>query len=487
MLFNSSEFLIFLVIVFGLYWSISRERINAQNLLILSASYVFYGWWDWKFLLLIIFSSLVDFGISLSMGKVSAPAKRKLLLLISLVVNLGLLAVFKYFNFFIEEFNSMMSSLGMGASLNSLNIILPVGISFYTFQSLSYSIDVFREKIKPSRNLIQFLTYVAFFPQLVAGPIERAKTLLPQFEKARYFNYEFAIKGIHQIIWGFFKKVVIADNCAVLVNQIFNQEAGYGSSSSLLLILGAVLFAFQIYGDFSGYSDIAIGTAKLFGVQLMKNFDYPYFSRDIAEFWRKWHISLSTWFKDYVYFPLGGSRGGKVLTLRNVFAIFLISGFWHGANWTFLFWGFLHAALFIPLYVFDLNRKNVGVVAEGRNFPRIGELGAMLLTFTLATIAWVFFRADTLGLAFSYLANCLTNFSIPYASSFFTGENMAVILSKVFWFIPILLFVEWFNRTKEYGSEFCSRSLQKIVSLSAVVIIFFYGKFDYQEFIYFQF
>ena len=487
MLFNSSEFLIFLVIVFGLYWTISRERINAQNILILIASYVFYGWWDWKFLLLILFSSLVDYTVGTAMDKASSQGKRKMLLVLSLMVNLGLLAVFKYFNFFIEEFNGMMSALGLGASLNSLNIILPVGISFYTFQSLSYSIDVYRQKIKPSKNLIQFLTYVAFFPQLVAGPIERAKTLLPQFEKVRYFNYEFAVKGVHQIIWGFFKKVVIADNCAVLVNQIFNQEAGYAGSSSLLLILGAVLFAFQIYGDFSGYSDIAIGTAKLFGVQLMKNFDYPYFSRDIAEFWRKWHISLSTWFKDYVYFPLGGSRGGKTKTLRNVFAIFLVSGFWHGANWTYLFWGLLHASLFIPLYIFDLNRKNVGVVSEGRNLPSLGDLGAMLLTFSLATIAWVFFRADSIGLAFSYLANCMTNFSIPYASSFFTGENMDIIISKVFWFIPILLLIEWFNRTKEYGSEFSNRVYQKVISVSALVVIFFYGKFDYQEFIYFQF
>ena len=487
MLFNSSEFLVFLCVVFALYWSIDRERINLQNILILLASYVFYGWWDWKFLLLIIFSSLVDYTIGRLLGRQDKPKIRKLLLYISLIVNLGLLAIFKYFNFFISEFNELMGSVGLDASLNSLNLILPVGISFYTFQSLSYSIDVYKRKLKPSKNLVQFLTYVAFFPQLVAGPIERAKTLLPQFEKARYFNYDFAVKGVHQIIWGFFKKVVIADNCAILVNQIFNQEAGYSGSSSLLLIFGAILFAFQIYGDFSGYSDIAIGTAKLFGIQLMKNFDFPYFSRDIAEFWRKWHISLSTWFKDYVYFPLGGSRGGKYMTLRNVFAIFLVSGFWHGANWTYLFWGLFHASLFVPLYLLSLNRKNIDPVAENKVYPSLSELGAMLLTFTLATVAWVFFRADTLSAGFSYIANACTNFSIAYDSSFFVGDNMDVIIKKVIWFIPILLVVEWINRTKEYGSEFGHKKFQKFVSMSALVVVFFYGKFDYQEFIYFQF
>lgn len=285
---------------------------------------------------------------------------------------------------------------------------------------------------------------------------------------------------------GFFKKVVVADNCAVLANQIFNQDS-YADSGSGLLILGAVLFAFQIYGDFSGYSDIAIGTAKLFGIQLMKNFDYPYFSRDIAEFWRRWHISLSSWFKDYIYFPLGGSRGGKIMTLRNVFAIFLVSGFWHGANWTFMFWGFLHAALFIPLYIFDINRKNLGTVADGKYLPSIGDVFSMLLTFTLATIAWVFFRAESITEAFQYLGAILQNGSIAYQAKFFTGDNIIDVLTRVSIFIPFLLFIEWFNRTKEYGSEFSSAGLQKGISIVSIVIIFFYGKFDYQEFIYFQF
>ena len=486
MLFNSFEFLVFLVTVFALYWSIPREKINVQNALLLLASYVFYGWWEWKFLILIIFSSFVDYFIGKFLGETEDDRKRKFLLSLSLIINLGLLGVFKYYNFFITEFNEMAQGFGLDSSLSTLNLILPVGISFYTFQSLSYSIDCYQRKIAPSKNLLQFLTYVAFFPQLVAGPIERAKTLLPQFEKERHFNYEFAVKGVHQIIWGFFKKVVVADNCAVLANQIFNQDS-YAESSSWLLIFGAVLFAFQIYGDFSGYSDIAIGTAKLFGVQLMKNFDYPYFSRDIAEFWRRWHISLSSWFKDYIYFPLGGSRGGKVLTLRNVFAIFLVSGFWHGANWTYMFWGFLHASLFIPLYILNINRKNLGTVADGRNLPSIGDVFSIFLTFTLATIAWVFFRADSITEAFHYLSSTVSNLGIPYSAKFFTGDNILDVITRVWIFIPILLVVEWFNRTKEYGSEFNNALLQKGVSIASIVIIFFYGKFDYQEFIYFQF
>lgn len=483
MLFNSLEFLIFLVIVFALYWMLPAKKTAFRNVLLLVSSYIFYGRWDWRFLILIAFSSAVDFGVGYFMNKQDKERNRKLLLYLSLAVNLGLLGLYKYYDFFISEFNDMLGQFGMQTSTSSLNLILPVGISFYTFQSMSYSIDVYRRKLEPSKDILQFFTYVSFFPQLVAGPIERAKNLLPQFKTEKRFDYDLAVSGIYQMIWGFFKKIVIADNCALLVNDIFNQDA-YASSSSATLALGAVLFAFQIYGDFSGYSDIAIGIAKLFGINLMKNFDYPYFSRDIAEFWRKWHISLSRWFQDYVYIPLGGSRGGKLFTLRNVFIIFVVSGFWHGANWTYIMWGFFNALLFVPLYVFNLNRSNLGHAAQGRLLPSIKELGLILLTFFFTCIAWVFFRADTLSRAWEYLGNAFSNFSTQ-GDAFIADNALNLKIAGVM--ILFLLIIEWCNRDKEYGMEFNSRITKKIISYTSLILIFFYGKFDYQEFIYFQF
>jgi D-alanyl-lipoteichoic acid acyltransferase DltB (MBOAT superfamily) len=319
-----------------LYWFAFNRNIRIQNILLLTASYIFYGWWDYRFLALIAFSSVLDYIVGLELSKSEGKIKRKLLLMASLTVNLGFLAFFKYFNFFAESFTEAFTLLGQPFSLSRLEIILPVGISFYTFQTLSYTIDVYKKKLSAVRDPVAFLSYVSFFPQLVAGPIERATNLLPQFLKKRVFDYAKSIDGMRQILWGLFKKIVIADNCAVYVNDIFSNHADYNGST---LLLGGVLFAFQIYGDFSGYSDIAIGTSRLFGFDLMKNFAFPYFSRDIAEFWRRWHISLSTWFRDYLYIPLGGSRGGKLMNLRNVFVIFLVSGFWHGANWTFILWG----------------------------------------------------------------------------------------------------------------------------------------------------
>jgi len=324
MLFNSIEFAIFLPIVFILYWFVTNRDLRVQNLLLLVASYVFYGWWDYRFLSLIVFSSIVDYSIGLQMSKTDAQNKRKLLLFASLCVNLGLLGFFKYYNFFIDSFVDAFTFFGHSINPDRLNIILPVGISFYTFQTLSYTIDVYKRKLEPTKDILSFFAFVSFFPQLVAGPIERATNL----------------DGMRQILWGLFKKVAIADNCAVFVNLIFANSADHSGST---LFIGAILFAFQIYCDFSGYSDIAIGTARLFGFNLMKNFAFPYFSRDIAEFWRRWHISLSTWFRDYLYIPLGGSRGSNYVKIRNTFIIFIVSGFWHGANWTFIVWGFLNA------------------------------------------------------------------------------------------------------------------------------------------------
>ena len=354
MLFNSLEFLLFLPIVFLLYWFVFK-KITTQNILILVSSYVFYGWWDWRFLSLILISTLIDYTIGLQLRKTSNLQRRKLLLSFSLVFNLGMLGFFKYYNFFVDSWIEAWSNIGVTMHASSLNIILPVGISFYTFQTLSYTIDIYRKKLEPTKDFIAFASFVSFFPQLVAGPIERATNLLPQFYKKRTFNYDYAVSGMKLILWGLVKKVVIADSCAILVNKIF---ANYQDESGLALCMGAIYFAFQIYCDFSGYSDIAIGTSRLFGFKLMRNFNYPYFSRDIAEFWRRWHISLSTWFRDYLYIPLGGSRGNKWFQLRNVFAIFLVSGFWHGANWTFIVWGGLNALFFIPLLLTNKNRNN---------------------------------------------------------------------------------------------------------------------------------
>ena len=350
MLFNSIDFALFLPIVFLLYWGLAKNRRSLQNSIILISSYVFYGWWDWRFLSLILFSTIVDYLVALAIKKQTQKRSKKILLLVSIFTNIGLLGFFKYYNFFIDNFIKAFTLLGKDLEVVPLSIILPVGISFYTFQTLSYTIDVYRGKLEPTTSFVQFATFVCFFPQLVAGPIERAKHLLPQFERVRKLDKEQAVLGINQILWGLFKKVVIADNCAQYVNDIFSYHETYTSGT---LMLGAIYFAFQIYCDFSGYSDIAIGTARLFGVDLMANFKYPYFSRDVAEFWRRWHISLSTWFRDYVYIPLGGNEGGFLRKTRNVMVVFIVSGFWHGANWTFIAWGGLNGLLFLPLFIFS--------------------------------------------------------------------------------------------------------------------------------------
>ena len=376
MLFNSLDFAIFLPIVFILYWFVANKNLKLQNFLIVAASYLFYGWWDWRFLSLIIFSTVVDYLIGISLSKQENQNKRRILLWISILVNLGFLGFFKYYNFFLNNFITAFSFFGTEINANSLNIILPVGISFYTFQTLSYTIDIYKRKLVPTKNFIAFSAFVSFFPQLVAGPIERATNLLPQFYYKRSFDYKNAMIGIRQIVWGLFKKVVIADTCSQYANEIFNTYEIYSSTT---LIIGAICFAFQIYCDFSGYSDIAIGLSRLFGFKLMKNFNYPYFSRDIAEFWRRWHISLSTWFRDYLYIPLGGSKVEKYKVIRNVFIIFIVSGFWHGANWTFIIWGTLNALYFLPSILNNKNRRHLNTIAENKNTPSLKELFFMAI------------------------------------------------------------------------------------------------------------
>jgi len=400
MLFNSLDFAVFLPIVFVLYWFVAHKNLKLQNALVVVASYVFYGWWDPRFLALILFSTVVDYAIGIGLMHQHKPTVRKTLLWTSIGVNLGLLAVFKYYDFFLESFVAAFTFFGMDIQAHSLNVILPVGISFYTFQTLSYSIDVYRRDLHATTDFVAFSAFVSFFPQLVAGPIERANHLLPQFNTPRVFDPSKAVDGMRQVLWGLFKKLVIADNCAEYANLIFNNSADHNGST---LVIGALFFTFQIYGDFSGYSDIAIGTSRLFGFNLMQNFNFPYFSRDIAEFWRRWHISLSTWFRDYLYIPLGGSRGTSWIRVRNIFVIFLVSGLWHGANWTFIAWGALNALYFLPSFLTRAHRNNTGTVAAGRSLPSAKELSQVLVTFALTVFAWIFFRADSIAHAADYV------------------------------------------------------------------------------------
>jgi len=475
MLFNSIDFAIFLPVIFIIYWFVVNKNLALQNLMILIASYVFYGWWDWRFLSLIFISSITDYTIGIGLNKTKSIKKRKLLLSISLLINLGLLGFFKYFNFFIDSFIDLFTTFGFSINARSLNIILPVGISFYTFQTLSYTIDIYRSKIEPTKDIIAFFAFVSFFPQLVAGPIERAANLLPQFKEKRFFEYDKAVDGLRQILWGLFKKIVIADSCAKNVDFIF---ANYHTLSGSILFLGTIYFAFQIYGDFSGYSDIAIGTARLFGFDIMRNFACPYFSRDIAEFWRRWHISLSTWFRDYVYIPLGGSYVNKLKHIRNILITFVVSGFWHGANWTFIVWGFIHGLYYIPLMLFNKHKKQTGIVAQSRLFPSIKETYQILTTFFFTLIAWVFFRAETIQHALGYLSHMFTASLIEFPE----GQKNNILL------IIILLIIEWFQRKKEHGLQldkyptFIRWTIYCVLSL---VILDYFG--EEISFIYFQF
>ena len=479
MLFNSLDFAIFLPVVFVLYWFVTNHSLRLQNVLIVVASYVFYGWWDWRFLSLILFSTVVDYSIGVLLQNEQNELKRKFLPWTSIVVNLGFLGVFKYYNFFIESFTSAFSFLGVPVSANSLDIILPVGISFYTFQTLSYTIDVYKKELAATRDFVAFSAFVSFFPQLVAGPIERAGNLLPQFYTKRTFDHAKAIDGLRQMLWGLFKKVVIADNCAQYANEIFNHYSNYSGST---LLLGAVLFAFQIYGDFSGYSDIAIGTSRLFGFNLMQNFAFPYFSRDIAEFWRRWHISLSTWFRDYLYIPLGGSRGGNGSRVVNTFIIFVVSGFWHGANWTFIVWGALNALYFLPLLLANKNRTNLKPISSSSFLPSVQETASILSTFFLVVLAWIFFRAENLTHAFNYIIRLfdLSLFKIPEIFPL----TLLLLLSG---FITI----EWIQKTKQHGLQFdpggrTKRPFRWTLYLALTFsVAFFFGKSN--SFIYFQF
>lgn len=477
MLFNSIGFLIFLPIVFCFYWFVFNRKFHEQNRLLLLASFYFYACWDWRFLFLLMFSIGLDYlsGIKIENSKTNREAKFWLTL--SIAINLGFLGFFKYYNFFVESFADLLGGFGFKVNMWLLNVILPVGISFYTFHGLSYVIDVYKKRIKAERSFTDYAVFVSYFPLLVAGPIERATHLLPQIQRERVFNYEQAVDGMRQILWGFFKKMVIADNCAPLVNEIFNNSQ---TESPGNLVIGAILFAFQIYGDFSGYSDIALGVSRLFGIELLKNFSFPYFSRDIAEFWRRWHISLSSWFRDYLYIPLGGSKGGLSMKIRNTFIIFLVSGFWHGANWTFMIWGGLNALYFMPLLIMNRNRQNIEVAAQGKFLPSFKECIQILFTFLITCIAWIFFRAESVTQAIHYIGRIFSRelLSIPHP-----------LPIKVLALIGFMLIVEWINRERFHGLEIKRFSpwVRRIFYLVVIYIILRYANFGNNEFIYFQF
>ena len=478
--YNSIEYIVFLPIVFAIYWLL-RNHLKLQNAFVVLASYVFYGWWDWRFLLLIAFTSLCSYASGLLIVESrESRAKSKFWMVANIVINIGILAVFKYYDFFVSEFGELF---GVSTESLLLRVILPVGISFYTFQALSYSIDVYRGKIKPTKDIIAFFAFISFFPQLVAGPIEGATNLLPQFLQKRTFSYEQGMDGMRHILWGLFKKIVVADNCAVYVNQVW---ATYDTQSGSTLLLAAILFTFQIYGDFSGYSDIAIGTAKLFGIRLMRNFNNPYFSRDIAEFWRRWHISLTSWFRDYVYIPLGGSRPTiddrwidgrwtegrkKLIIVRNTFVVFLICGLWHGANWTYLVWGLYNVLLFLPLILLDKSKRYKDAPLVWKQLPQ------MLLTFVLVTIGWIIFRAPSMAEAWGYVcAMCSASlFSQPATIQYPVWCAMAAII--------LMLSLEWHYRDAE--SVPLPKSIWAYYPL--IIAIWWFAYRNTQEFIYFQF
>jgi len=485
MLFNSISFAVFLPIVLFLYWFIFQRSLKWQNILLLLASYYFYGCWDWRFLFLLAFSTILDYSTGLKIHQAKSMKSRKIWLILSIGINLGFLGFFKYYNFFAESFADFVARFGFHPNISTLNIILPVGISFYTFHGLSYVLDVYNRKVEPSTNWVHYSLFVSFFPLLVAGPIERATHLLPQVEKKRSFDHTRTIDGLRQILWGFIKKMVIADTCAEYVNVIFSNSSSYSNG---VLIVGVVLFYFQIYGDFSGYSDIALGVARLFGFELLKNFNFPFFSRDMAEFWRRWHISLSSWFKDYLYIPLGGSSGGVWMALRNTWIIFLVSGFWHGAGWNYIIWGGLHALFVTPTILFKTGRSNSDIVAKGQLLPTLRELFQMVCTFALVAFSLIVFRTSNVGDAIEFIIGILSNHSDQYKhllSPEFQGIKVCFLLMTLF------IVIEWIGREQNYAIEkiMFSRSKAARWSFYSIIVFVFlmYMKIGGDSFIYFQF
>lgn len=482
MLFNSIDFAIFLPVVFVLYWGVFQRGVRLRNLFLIVTGSVFYGWWDWRFLGLLYFTAGVDYFVARGLDHTRGDSGRKWLMAASLTANLGLLGFFKYYDFFLVNFQQAFTWLGHPIDARPLHLVLPVGISFYTFQSLSYTFDVYRRQLPAVKDPFTFFAFVSFFPQLLAGPIERARNMLPQFSARRTFDETGAFDGVRQMLWGLFKKVVVADNCAAIVNPVF---ADHGSWPGGTLLVALVLFAFQIYGDFSGYSDIAIGGARLFGFNLMRNFATPYFSRDVAEFWRRWHISLSTWFRDYLYIPLGGNRRGKGRTMLNVMIIFVVSGFWHGANWTFITWGAANGLILMILMLPGKHHAMTGTVAQGRHLPTLKEAGQVLFTFLLTCIIWTFFRAESMtqvSEVFRTIASpSIINLHLPGASRTLAFASLGV---------AVMLTMEWATRERAHGLQLdglLSRPTRLATYYGIIALLILMVPLTGGEFIYFQF
>lgn len=487
MLFNSINFVVFLIVVYTFYWLLDNKKLVVQNSLLLFVSYFFYACWDWRFLFLLIFSISLDYFSGIKIENARSKRAKKLWLWTSIAINLGFLGVFKYYNFFVDSFQDLLSNFGFEIHPWTISLVLPVGISFYTFHGLSYVIDIYNDKIKAEKNIVDYSLFVSFFPLLIAGPIERATHLLPQLKVKRAFDYSKTVDGLRQILWGLFKKVVIADQCAKHANLIFDHYQNY---SGITLLAGAVFFAFQIYGDFSGYSDIALGTARLFGIELLQNFSFPYFSRNISEFWRRWHISLSSWFRDYLYIPLGGGKGGLYIKLRNTLIIFLVSGFWHGANWTFVIWGLLNAIYIFPIIIFNIDVSDRNIVAKGKILPTLKDAAKIFGTFFLVVLAWIFFRASNLDIAFQMIFSIFKDL-ISYSSYM---ELYNLVFYEIGFTVLILLtffvLIEWCGREGLFALQYLGFNQKRYLRVGfyyfLMLLIFFFGG-QTQEFIYFQF
>jgi len=474
MLFNSFEYLIFLPLVYILYWLVGAKKLKLQNFLILVSSYVFYGWWDWRFLILIILSSAIDFFVALRIDAITKPRFKKAWLYVSIISNLGILCFFKYYNFFIDSWVELFAGMGYKMTPWTVNLVLPIGISFYTFQTMAYTVDVYRGKVAPCRDWVSFAAFVCFFPQLVAGPIERASDLLPQITQKRKFNYVQIVEGLRLILWGLFKKIVIADSLAPIVEEIFFY---WRSQTGTTILMGGLFFSFQMYADFSGYSDIAIGSAKLLGIELKTNFRFPMLSRTMIEYWQRWHITLSTWFKDYVYIPMGGSRTNIFRASFNVFFIFFLSGLWHGANWPFVVWGVFHVLFYLPEFIYrKLKRK-----------PLIGHIHNKFLKYTV----------DGLQIAFMWLV--LSAARLFYRSP--TIEQGALMLKKMIvmaftpiryeeylWYIVVIMVIDILIRKNERNPiRIKNRTLRYSYYSCLILVILAHLDNEFTDFLYFQF
>lgn len=485
MSFTTLSFTLFFATVFGLYWALGERR--RQNLLLVVASYVFYMAWDYRFCVILLASSVIDYGVGLGLETFERRFQRRALLAISLVWNLGMLAFFKYANFFIENLQAMGQAIGWHVNLPLMRIILPIGISFYTFKTLTYTIDVYRRQVKATPHLIEYLAYVAFFPQLLAGPIDRAASLLPQFHTDRQFNHNEAVDGCRQILWGFFKKMVLADNLSPIVDHVYASPA---TTPGPHLALATVFFAFQIYCDFSAYSDIAIGIARLLGFKSMRNFAYPYFSQSMAEFWRRWHISLMTWFRDYVYFALGGVRGTPIRRAANVVITFVLSGLWHGASWNFLIWGGLNGVAILP-EMFRKRSSRVGKATTGNKlFPTPKMLVNILVTFGITCLIWIFFRAPTLQQALTVYKNMFLDLlNLEAYRTLGTLLKHSPISNRILLFLALFIFVEWIQRRREHPLQIdvWPQPLRWTTYTALILLTLRYGMQNTGEFVYFRF